>query len=75
MKTYVNITISSEGAKVSNVVQKMRDLGFEAQLGTHDFVYQWKGKDVTPLEVIDFIDRIQTSLRGDHVLLHFTTIR
>lgn len=75
MNTYVTIQMSSEGAKASEVTRILMDMGFEATLGTHDFVYKWKEKHVTPEKVISFVDKVQNKLEGTKVLLHFTTIR
>jgi len=75
MNTYVTVQISSEGAQASEITKIFMDLGFEATLGTHDFVYKWKEKHVTPEKVISFVDKVQNRLKGTGVLLHFTTIR
>jgi hypothetical protein len=73
MKTYVTVTISSEGEKASIIAEKFKELGFKSTLGTHDFVYEWKGKDIAPVQVINFVDKVQTKLKGKNVLLNFTT--
>jgi len=75
MNTYVTVQISSEGMKASEVNKIFQDMGFEATLGTHDFLYKWKEKHVTPEKVIDFVDRVQERLKGTGVLLHFVTLR
>ncbi len=74
MKTYVTVTINSEGEKASIIAEKFKELGFKSTLGTHDFVYEWKGKDIAPVQVINFVDRVQTKLKGKNVLLNFTTL-
>ncbi len=75
MRTYVTVQMNSEGSKASEVTEIFMDLGFEATLGTHDFVYKWKEKIVSPDTVISFVDKVQKKLKGTRVLLHFTTIR
>ena len=74
MKTYVTVTINSEGEKASIIAEKFKELGFKSTLGTHDFVYEWKGKDIAPVQVINFVDRVQMKLKGKNVLLNFTTL-
>jgi hypothetical protein len=66
--------ISSEGSLASEITDKLRDLGFETSLGSHDFVYDWKDKDVPPTEVIKFVDKVQTQLKGMGVKFNATTI-
>lgn len=74
MKTYVTVTLNSDGGLASAVTQTLTDLGFNSTLGSHDFVYDWKN-EVTPAQVIEFVDRVQSKLAGMNVLLHFTTVR
>ena len=75
MKTYISILISSEGDKASNITEKLTDLGFETTLGGHDFVYDWKKKEITPMEVINFVDKVQNQLKGMNVRFSITTIK
>ena len=51
------------------------DMGFKSTLGSHDFVYDWKSKDITPSQVIDFVDQVQMKLKGKNVLLQFATVK
>ena len=50
-------------------------MGFETTIGSHDFMYDWKDKDPSPAEILNFIDRIQTKLKGQNVRINVTTIR
>ena len=74
MKTYVTITVSSDGAPVSEVVKILKEMGFESTLGNHDFEYDWEGQEVVAGDVINFVDSVQRSLKGMHVRLNFTTL-
>jgi hypothetical protein len=67
--------ISSEGSLASEITEKLRNLGFVTSLGSHDFVYDWKDKDVAPVEVINFVDRVQGQLKGMGVRFSTTTIK
>jgi hypothetical protein len=73
MKTYLRITINSEGAKPSEIVDKLLGLGFKATKGSHDFVYEWdEAADVK--DVIWFGDKIHAVLKGSKVLFSMETI-
>jgi hypothetical protein len=74
VKTYVEIFHSADGEKVSEIFQKMRDMGFKPALGEHDFVYTWKEKVTLP-EVIRLLDNVVSKLQGTRAILKFTTIR
>jgi hypothetical protein len=74
MRTYITVTISSEGAKASEINQKFGELGFNSTLGSHDFVYDWKDKNLSADQVINFIDSVQTKLKGMNVMISATTI-
>ncbi len=75
MKTYLSVMISSEGALASEITAKLKELGFETSLGSHDFVYTWKEKDIAPAQVINFVDRVQRKLNGMGVRFSTTTIK
>ncbi|HEQ79134.1 MAG TPA: hypothetical protein ENN76_02580 [Euryarchaeota archaeon] len=75
MRTFVTVTVSSEGEKASRVLDKFKELGFKTSLGNHDFYYEWNKKEVSPQNVIDLVDRVQDSLKGMNVRMHFVTIK
>ena len=74
METYIDIFFNTDKEKASIIVKKIIDMGFKTHIGEHDFVYNW-GKIVDPDEVITFIDKIQSNLKGTGAILKFTTIR
>ena len=74
METFVNIYLSPDGEKASEIQRKLIVLGLKPGIGDHDFVYDWK-KVVSPSEVIAFADKIQSELKGTGVILKFKTIR
>ena len=73
MKTYINVMFSSEGEKPSEVKSRLLGLGFQAVRGSYDFVYDWN-RDPDIDELLDFVDRIQTALKGNDVLFSIQTI-
>jgi hypothetical protein len=49
-------------------------MGLKTTIGEHDYVYDW-GKIVDSSEVINFVNKIQSNLKGTGVILKFKTIR
>ncbi|MHA2407782.1 MAG: hypothetical protein ACXACA_05385 [Candidatus Ranarchaeia archaeon] len=73
MKTYVTITFNSEGAEPLKIVEVMRELGFDASFGQHDFVYNWK--EPVPIEsVMNFLNKVHSRLKGLNFQYTITTI-
>jgi len=38
-------------------------------------VYDWKNHEVTPTEVVNFVDKVQNKLKGMNVRFSITTIK
>ena len=74
MKTYVEVYVSAEGGKASEITQTLHEMGLEPSFGEHDFEYKWK-EEVTLPEVLRFVDRVQSKLKGTGAILKFATIR
>jgi hypothetical protein len=74
METYIDIFLNTDGEKGSIIEKKLKDMGLKSTIGEHDFVYDW-GKIVEPSEVTNFVDKIQSKLKGTGAILKFTTIR
>ena len=73
MRTNVSIMVNSEGGLMSEVAERIKEIGFIPSLGMHDFRYDWKGLNVTPEKVIELIDKVQKKLKGLKVSLYFIT--
>jgi hypothetical protein len=74
METYIDVYISSDGEKSSEILKKLVEMGLKPSIGNHDFIYDWKGI-VSIEEEIKFIDKIQDKLKGTGVILKFKTNR
>ena len=74
MDTYVDLFISSDGKKITTIHNKMIEMGLKPTIGEHDFVYSWTGI-VTIDEELEFIEKIQSKLKGTGAILRFTSIR
>ena len=73
MKTYVEILHNADGEKPSKIFDILLDIGLKPSYGQHDFVYHWK-KDASINEIIKFLDRIISRLKGSGAILKFSTI-
>ncbi len=73
MRTNVSIIVNSEGGLMSEVAERIKEIGFKPSLGMHDIRYDWDGLNVTPEKIIELIDKVQKKLKRMHVGLHFVT--
>jgi len=74
MKTYVEVLVSADGEKASVISERLIEMGLKPTIGEHDFVYNWKD-NVAISEVLKFVDRVQSRLKGTGAILNFSTIR
>ncbi len=73
IRTYLRVIFNSEGARPSQVVDRLQNLGFRPITGYYDFVYEWPSK-ATVREAINFADLIHETLRGLGVFFELTTL-
>ncbi len=73
METYLRVTFDSEGAKPSEIADRLRSFGFAPTQGNYDFVYDWNG-NATRDQLIDLSDEITRLLRGYRVLFEIETV-
>jgi len=66
--------VSADGEKASVITEKLLGMGLQSTIGEHDFVYNWK-KTVGISEVLNFVDRVQSKLKGTGAILNFMTLR
>lgn len=66
--------VSADGEKASVISKKLIEMGMEPTIGEHDFVYHWKDSAAIS-EVLKFVDRVQSKLKGTGAILNFCTIR
>jgi hypothetical protein len=74
METYIDLYISADGEKASEIQRRLRELGIKPAVGNHDFMFDWKGV-VDASEIIAFADKVQEHLKGTGVILKFNTVR
>lgn len=73
METYLRVTFQSEGAKPSEVADRLQEFGFVPTQGNYDFVYDWRGS-ATQEQILDLVDELARSLRGYRVLFEVETV-
>ncbi len=73
MQTYVKLVFSSEGAKPSDVVDRLCMLGFKPVQGHYDLVYEWD-RTATVQDAIWFADKIHAVLQGLDVHYEIETV-
>ena len=73
MLTYITVTFSSEGQRPSEILDALRNLGFEPTKGNYDGVFKWD-KNATLDDAIYLADKVHATMRGRNVLLKFETV-
>jgi hypothetical protein len=73
METYLRITFDSEGAKPSEIADRLRASGFQPTQGNYDFVYDWRGP-ASRDQILDLSDELTRQLRGYRVLFEIETV-
>jgi len=73
METYLRVTFNSEGAKPSEVADRLRSCGFVPTHGNYDFVYDWNGT-ARREEILELTDAVTEQLRGFRVLFEIETV-
>ncbi len=72
-KTYLTIIFSSEGERPSEILTRLRSLGFKPITGSRDMVYEW-GNHANVEDAISLLDKVYTTLQGYNVLFSAETI-
>jgi len=73
MLTYITVTFSSEGKRPSEILDALRNLGFEPTKGNYDGIYKWD-KNATLDDAIYLADRVHATLKGMNVRMKFETV-
>ena len=73
METYLRVTFHSEGARPSEVADRLQRFGFVPTQGNYDFVYDWNGA-ATREQLLDLFDEVTGLLRGYGVLYEIETV-
>jgi len=73
VKTYLLVWFSSEGARPSEVNQRLMSLGFEPVKGSYDFVYNWNSS-VSVEKILEFGDKVYLSLQGTGAMFKLETL-
>jgi hypothetical protein len=66
VRTYLLLTLDSEGAPLSEIAELVEDLGLRPTGDGYDFVHDW-GRPASVRESLELADRLQAALRGKRV--------
>ncbi len=73
METYLRVTFHSEGARPSEVAERLERFGFAPTQGNYDFVYDWNGA-ANRDQLLDLFDEVTRLLKGYRVLFELETV-
>lgn len=73
METYLRVTFDSEGAKPSEIADRLRGFGFMPTQGNYDFVYDWRASPSTQ-QLQDLYDEVTRLMRGYRLLFEIETV-
>ena len=73
METYLRVTFDSEGAKPSEIADRLRTSGFQPTQGNYDFVYDGQAP-ANREQVLDLSDEVCRRLRGYRVRIEIETV-
>ncbi len=73
METYLRVTFHSEGAKPSEIADRLQEFGFAPTQGNYDFVYDWRGAAGHD-QLLDLLDELTRLLRGYRVRFEVETV-
>ncbi|MBM4237459.1 MAG: hypothetical protein FJ151_03130 [Euryarchaeota archaeon] len=73
MITYLTVTFSTEGARPSEVMNALHNLGFEPTTGSYDCMYKWPSA-ATVDDAIFLADKVHATLKGMGVLFKLETV-
>ena len=63
MKTYIRLTFNSDGAKPSDIIDRLCMMGFKPTKGYQDLVYEWD-RNASVQDAIWFADKVHAVLEG-----------
>ena len=73
MKTYLIVWFNSEGAKPSDISDRLLSMGFSPVEGEYDYSYNWDSRAEIN-DIIKFGDQVQNTLKDTGVLFKLETI-
>ena len=73
METYLRVTFDSEGAKPSEIADRLLTAGFAPTHGNYDFIYDWHGS-ATRDQIRALSDEVTRQLKGYRVLFEIETV-
>jgi hypothetical protein len=72
-KTYLILHFGTRGKKPSEIAKDLESLGFHAEFGSVDFVYDWKEEKPTKESVLAIADKIVDVLKDSGSVFNIDT--
>ena len=73
MISYLKVQFSTDGARPSEVLETLHNLGFETTRGRFDAIYRWGG-NATIDDALFLADKVHATLQGMGVLFEMETV-
>jgi len=72
-KTYLIMYFGDKGLKVTDVVAKINELGFETRLGTFDFSYNWGEQKPSKEQILELGNKVAEAIKDTGVIFALDT--
>ncbi len=72
-RTYLILYFGTKDAKPSEVAKNLTNIGFESNIGSVDFVYQWGEEQPTKEQILELADRILEVLKDTGSMFNIDT--
>ena len=72
-KTYLILYFGTKDAKPSEMAGKLKELGFESNVGSVDFVYDWGEEQPEKEKILGLADKIAETLKGTGAIFNIDT--
>jgi len=72
-KTYLIIYFGDKGAKPTDIVAKINELGFKTRLGTFDFSYKWGEEAPSKESILELGNKVAEAIKDTGVIFALDT--
>ena len=72
-KTYLILHFGTQGAKPTELAAKLGTLGFNAEFGAIDFIYNWGEEQPSKEQVLGLADKVAETLNGSGSVFNIDT--
>ena len=72
-RTYLILYFGTQDKKPSEIEKDLLNLGFESNIGSVDFEYQWGENHPTKEQILGLADKIAETLKGTGAMFNIDT--